>query len=161
MAERNLSARRCGICSASLDADNIALFCSMVCAEQASADSVVLDLDHIVEMNTDYLRVIHTTVQSQLTVMHITREAAGIHAERHPNTTQFLRIHSGRGVVLIEGESRALEPGTCVMVSPNAEHEVVQIGTQPLKLSSVYAPPVHAYNRVEHVRPAEEDTDKA
>ena len=74
---------------------------------------------------------------------------------------ESLRIHSGRGVVLIEGESRALEPGTCVMVSPNAEHEVVQIGTQPLKLSSVYAPPVHVYNRVEHVRPAEEDTDKA
>jgi mannose-6-phosphate isomerase-like protein (cupin superfamily) len=110
-----------------------------------SKKSAVLDLNQTVIENTEYRRVIHTTPQQQLVVMHIRPEDKGIHAEKHRGTTQSILIHSGKGKAVIEGKSYPLKAGTLVTIGPDAEHEIFQEGPTPLKLSTIYSPPVHAY----------------
>ena len=48
-------------------------------------------------------------------------------------------IVSGRGEVLVEGETYALTPGDAVWIPPNAEHVAYNVGDEPLRLLYVFA----------------------
>ena len=48
-------------------------------------------------------------------------------------------IISGRGEVMVEGETYPLTPGDAVWIPPNAEHVAYNVGDEPLRLLYVFA----------------------
>lgn len=90
--------------------------------------------------NQHYRRVVSTTPQMQLVLMHIpTGEEIG--EEVHPTTTQFIRVESGRGVATVSGKRFNLADGDAIVIPPNTKHNVRS--TDDLKLYTIYAPPEH------------------
>ena len=74
-------------------------------------------------------------------------EVAGPH--KHDGEEEIIYILSGRGTFHAGERTEALEPGTTVFISPGAEHEIRLTGSDPLKLVTVFAPPVRpgSYDR--------------
>lgn len=100
--------------------------------------------------NTDYRRVIDTSQQSQLVLMSVEPEE-GIPEEIHEHTTQFVRVESGLGYVLLDGMQHDLGKyqNDFVLVHAGTRHEFVVVGTEPLKLYSIYSPPHHPRGLIE------------
>lgn len=106
--------------------------------------------------NRNYRKVIHTDKYQQLVLMSL-EPGEYIHKENHPQTTQFIRIEQGSGVVEL-GKSgsvkKKLSDGTAITIPPNTWHKIVNTSkTEPLKLYSIYSPPEHAPNTVHKRQP--------
>lgn len=64
--------------------------------------------------------------------------------ERHPNTTQFFRVESGRGIAIIGGNTYKLKDGVVVIVPPGKKHNIINTSkTSSLLLYTIYSPPMH------------------
>jgi mannose-6-phosphate isomerase-like protein (cupin superfamily) len=101
----------------------------------------VINIDEETEINTDYRRVLYTARNSQLVVMHL-EPSDEIGAEIH-ELDQFIRFEEGEGLVILNGEEYAVSDGFAVVIPAGVEHNVINTGSEPLKLYSVYAPPEH------------------
>lgn len=115
--------------------------------------------------NTTFRTVLFTGESMQLTVMSI--EPGGeIGLEVHHDRDQFLRVEQGRAKVVMGAakdaldETHALEDDWAVIVPAGTWHNVINTGTAPLKLYSLYAPPEHPDGTV-HATKAEADAAEA
>lgn len=96
--------------------------------------------------NNYYRRVIYTTPEMQLVYMSL-RPQEEIGMEKHPQTTQFIRIESGTGLAVIGTHSYLLKDGIAVIIPPNTDHNIINISsTNKLKLYTLYSPPEHSPN---------------
>ncbi len=100
--------------------------------------------------NNDYRRVIYTAKHSQLLLMSI--EPGGEIGEEVHTLDQFLRFEAGEGKVVLEGEETAVQGGDAVLVPEGTRHNVVNTGSEPLKLYTLYAPPNHKDGVVQHTK---------
>jgi len=67
-----------------------------------------------------------------------------IGSEVHGNIDQFLRIESGEGRVVLDGQSHELKPGYAVVVPAGVQHNVINTSEEKkLKLYTIYSPPEH------------------
>lgn len=60
-------------------------------------------------------------------------QVAFVHA--HQDMCEVFFIESGLGIIRINGIEYRLEPGVCVTVEPQEEHEVINSGTQELVIT--------------------------
>lgn len=94
------------------------------------------------KVNKHYRRAIATTAQMQLVLMSIPPgEEVGM--EVHARTTQFVRIEQGLGEVVLDGTRHSVREGSAVVISAGVYHNIVNTGSQNLKLYTLYAPPEH------------------
>jgi len=93
--------------------------------------------------NNYYRKVIFTTQQMQLVLMHIPTNV-DIGAEVHHSTTQFIRVEEGTGVAIISNKRYNLKNGDAIIVPAGAKHNI--ISTNNLKLYTIYSPPTHQPN---------------
>lgn len=108
----------------------------------------VTDIEKMTRQNTNYRTALWTGQMLQLTLMCI---PAGdeIGLEVHPDTEQFLRIENGSGMVMMgpsENRLNCKQPisdGCAVLIPAGTWHNIVNTGTCPLKLYTIYAPPHH------------------
>lgn len=123
--------------------------------EQARPDQLASEFDEAqaVLENEDYRREFSTTKTHQIVLMSIRSEDIGVHKETHTGGTQTLRVFSGSGILLLDGQRIMLQPGVVVVIPPGSSHEVRQTGAMPLKLSSTYAPPEHPVGLVQRRNP--------
>ena len=103
----------------------------------------VLNIEKETKDNADYRRVLYTTKQSQLVVMSIA-PGEEIGEETH-DLDQFIRFEDGEGEVIIDGVTHAVEDDWAVVIPAGACHNVINTGSEHLKLYSVYAPPEHKH----------------
>lgn len=91
--------------------------------------------------NTDYRRVLYTSSHLQLVLMSI---APGdeIGEEVH-HLDQFIRIESGQGTVILEGDAHGVQDDDAIIIPDGTKHNVINTGTTDLKLYSIYTPPEH------------------
>lgn len=89
----------------------------------------------------------------QMTLMSIP-VGGEIGLERHDATDQFLRIESGAGKVIM-GDSKdalnevfAASDDFVVLVPAGKWHNIVNEGSKPLKVYSLYAPPEHPHSTI-------------
>lgn len=101
--------------------------------------------------NTFYRKVLFTTKTMQLVLMSIP-PGQDIGFERHKKTTQFIRIESGKGRVVINNTSHRLSDGYAVIIPPKKKHNIINTGRKPLKLYTIYSPPEHPKNKKEKVK---------
>ena len=101
------------------------------------------NIEKLTLKNTYYRKVINTTENSQLVLMCI-QPGDEIGREKHDNTTQFIRIESGKGVAYIKNKRYNLKDGDAIVIPNNTYHNIINTGKKELKLYSIYSPPVHS-----------------
>lgn len=91
--------------------------------------------------NNDYRRVLYTSEHSQLVLMNL-QPGEEIGKEIH-HLDQFIRIEQGSATAILNGQEHALEDDFAVVIPAGVEHNVINTGSEELKLYSVYSPPEH------------------
>ena len=107
--------------------------------------------------NQDYRRVIFTGSNSQLVVMSIP-PGGEVGQETHKYAEQVLYFQAGTGEAILDGKKTSVGPGDVVVVTPGTQHNFVNTGTVPLKITTTYAPPNHIDGRIQHTK-ADADAD--
>ena len=106
--------------------------------------------------NTDYRRVLYTAKNSQLVLMTI--EPGDEIGEEVHELDQFIRLEAGVATVVLNDESHEVPADSAVVIPAGVKHNVINSGTEPLKLYSVYAPPEHKDQTV-HATKADEQEE--
>ncbi len=109
--------------------------------------------------NDAYRRVVFTGAKSQLALMTIP-SGSDIGMETHANVEQLIFIASGQGKAVLNGAESVVRPGDVVVATPGTRHDIVNTGTEPLRIYTVYAPPNHIDGRV-HQTKADAESDTA
>jgi len=118
----------------------------------------VQDIEAIAIQNEDFRQVLYTAKNCQLVVMAL-KPNEEIGAEVH-KLDQFFRVEQGTGEAVLDGVRTPLQAGYAVIVPAGAKHNIINTGTEPLKLYTLYAPPNHRDGVVHHTRAdAEADTE--
>ena len=92
--------------------------------------------------NDDFRRVLYTGKNLQLVLMTLP-PGCDIGSEVHPDRDQFFRIEEGKGVIEIDGVANSVEDDFAIIVPAGARHNVINNGTHPLRLYTLYGPPEH------------------
>ena len=100
------------------------------------------DIEKATTGNGDFRRVLYTGKNLQLVLMTL-QPGDEIGSEVHEDRDQFFRFEEGEGVVMIDGKENEVSDGTGVIVPAGARHNVINRGSAPLKLYTLYGPPEH------------------
>jgi mannose-6-phosphate isomerase-like protein (cupin superfamily) len=65
---------------------------------------------------------------------------------------QFFRVEEGKGEAVLDGVSTPIGNGFAVVVPAGTRHNIINTGTVPLKLYTLYAPPNHRDGVVHRTR---------
>lgn len=110
----------------------------------------VQNIEKLAIKNDEFRRVLYTAKHCQLVVMSL-KPTEEIGAEVH-TLDQFFRVEGGSGEAVLDGVRRAISAGSAVVVPAGANHNIINTGTVPLKLYTLYAPPNHRDGVVHHTR---------
>jgi mannose-6-phosphate isomerase-like protein (cupin superfamily) len=122
-----------------------------------------IDIEDATLQNANYRATLWTGKYMQMTVMSI-EPGKDIGLEVHEDHDQFLRIEAGRARVQMGPSKddlsydRKVEDDWAILVPAGSWHNVTNIGDEPLKLYSLYAPAEHPPGTVHATR---EDADAA
>lgn len=121
----------------------------------------VVDIEDATLSNDTFRTALWTGPHLQLTVMSIP-VGGEVGLEMHDDRDQFLRVESGKARVQMGPErddlrfDREIEDDWVILVPAGSWHNVTNLGDEPLKLYSLYAPPEHPKGTV-HKTKAESD----
>ena len=101
--------------------------------------------------NSDFRRVLYTGGHLQLVLMSLP-PGCDIGAEVHQDRDQFFRFEDGHGQVDIDDNTYDVSDGSGIIVPAGARHNVRNTGSEPLRLYTIYGPPEHMDQLVEHTR---------
>ena len=119
----------------------------------------VQNIEDLAVKNAEFRRVLYTAKHCQLVVMAL-KPKEEIGAEVH-TLDQFFRVEEGTGEAVLDGTSTAIRAGSAIVVPAGAKHNIINTGSVPLKLYTLYAPPNHRDGVVHHTRAeAEADTEQ-
>lgn len=97
------------------------------------------DMVALATKNTNFQQEVFLDKNIQVVLMHLQPgEDIGAETHRADQTTFFV---AGEGKAVIDGASTKVSPNHMIVIPQGAEHNIVNTGTEPLKLFSVYAPP--------------------
>ncbi len=100
------------------------------------------DIGRLTASNTDFRRVLYTGHHLQLVLMTLV-PGEEIGSEVHEDRDQFFRVESGDAEITIDGETQRVTAEYVVIVPAGARHNVCSVGSEPLKLYTLYGPPEH------------------
>jgi len=113
----------------------------------------VFDMEEYTLQNKSYRHALWTGTTLQLSLMSL-EKGEDIGAEIHHNIEQFIRVESGKGVVML-GDSEdnmdyrvEMEDDMAVIIPAGKWHNIVNTGDEPLKLYSIYGPAEHPHGTV-------------
>lgn len=116
----------------------------------------VQDIEGITVKNEEFRRVLYTAKHCQLVVMALKpKEEIGMEVHK---LDQFFRVEEGSGEAVLDGVRTAIRAGFAVIVPAGTNHNIINTGSVPLKLYTIYAPPNHRDGVVHHTR-AEAEAD--
>ena len=113
----------------------------------------VVDIEDATLANDAFRTALWTGTHLQMTVMSIP-VGGDVGFEVHGDTDQFLRLEQGRGRVQMGATKDNLtfdeevSGDWAVLVPQGVWHNITNIGDEPMKLYSIYAPPHHRFGTV-------------
>ena len=118
----------------------------------------IKNIEDISIKNEEFRQVLYTAGNIQLVVMSLKpKEEIGM--EIH-ELDQFFRVEEGTGEALLDGVRTGISAGFAVLVPAGTNHNIINTGSVPLKLYTLYAPPNHRDGVVHHTRTeAEKDNE--
>jgi len=101
------------------------------------------NIEKLTLKNEYFRQVLYTSQHCQLVVMSLTpNEDIGF--EVHEIVDQFIRVESGEGKAILNGEEFILKDGDVVIVPAGTKHNIINSSNEKkLKLYTIYAPPHH------------------
>lgn len=109
------------------------------------------NIRELAKANTDFRREILTNARSQVVLMCL-QPGEDIGEETHPGNDQLLVLVKGKGEVRLDGSASAVDKGSLVSVPAGTRHNLVNTGSKPIHLYTVYAPPETAPGTVHATR---------
>lgn len=117
----------------------------------------LVQIAEIASENRDFRRVVHTGAKSQIVVMCLP-PFAEIGLERYPDVEQSLFFQKGMAEVVLGERNFLVTQGDVVIIAPGVKHAVRNIGSEELKIISLYVPPTHLPGRI-HKTKADAEAD--
>lgn len=120
-------------------------------------EPVVLNMNRLTNLNTNYRTALWTGHHLQVTLMCLL-PGEDIGLEMHQNVDQFLMIEHGQGIVRMGNckdklnIQKNLECGCAVIVPCGTWHNIKNVGNSPMKIYSIYAPVQHPYGTVQRTK---------
>lgn len=118
----------------------------------------VQDIEGLTVENADFRRVLYTAKHCQLVLMAL-KPKEEIGAEVH-ELDQFFRVEEGTGVAILDGVSTPIRAGFAIIVPAGTKHNIINTGSGPLKVYTLYSPPNHRDGVVHHTRAEAEADDE-
>jgi mannose-6-phosphate isomerase-like protein (cupin superfamily) len=119
----------------------------------------VKDIESLAIANVAFRQVLYTAKSCQLVVMAL-KPGEEIGTEVHL-LDQFFRVEAGTGEAVLDGLRHSISAGFAVLVPAGTNHNIVNTGSAPLKLYTLYAPPNHRDGVVHRTRDeAEKDNEQ-
>ena len=124
-----------------------------------------LDLYGSALENENFRTTIWTGNHLQLTLMSL-KPAEDIGMEIHPDFDQFIRVESGKGIVMMStcrehmDYRKQIWEGYAFFIPAGTWHNFINTGCEPLKLFSIYAPIAHAPGTVHRTKRDAEEENK-
>ena len=115
------------------------------------------NIEEVTVANEDFRRVLYTGQNLQLVLMTL-KPGEEIGEETHEDRDQFFRVEEGEGTVYIDGAPNKVRDDFAVIVPAGARHNVVNDGSAPLRLYTLYGPPEHK-DKVVHKTKDQADRD--
>lgn len=100
------------------------------------------NIEDITKENENFRKVIYTGKFSQLVVMSL-KPGEEIGAEVHETHDQFFRFEKGKAKVMIDDNEYQVEDDFAVIVPAGANHNVINVGDDEMKLYTIYSPAEH------------------
>jgi mannose-6-phosphate isomerase-like protein (cupin superfamily) len=116
----------------------------------------VKNIEEISVKNEYFRQVLYTAKNCQLVIMSL-KPTEEIGMEVH-KLDQFFRVEEGTGEAVLNDVRTAISSGFAVLVPAGTNHNIINSGTVPLKLYTLYSPPNHRDGVVHRTR-AEADAD--
>ena len=102
----------------------------------------VANIEKLTLENSNFRQVLYTGKNLQLVLMTI-QPNEDIGEEVHDGHDQFFRIESGEGEIWIDDNCSKVKDDDVMIVPAGAKHNVINTGTIPLQLYTIYSPPEH------------------
>lgn len=108
----------------------------------------VINIDEATKQNNHFRSALWTGTNLQLTLMSIA-PGEDIGLEVHPGLDQFIRIEQGSGMVKMGDRrdylnfQRRVRRDDAFIIPAGKWHNLINTGSEPIKLYSIYAPPQH------------------
>jgi mannose-6-phosphate isomerase-like protein (cupin superfamily) len=118
----------------------------------------ISNIEQDTQSNGNFRKVLYTGKHSQLVVMSLL-PGEEIGAEVH-DVDQFLRIEHGEGVAILDGVEYQVGDDWAIVVPAGARHNVINRGSEPMKLYTIYSPAEHKLDTV-HATKADAEADTA
>ncbi len=106
--------------------------------------------------NENFRQVLYTDKNSQLVLMSLLpKEEIG---EEVHDVDQFLRVEKGVGSAILNGAAQDIADGSVILVPAGTRHNIVNTGSDSMKLYTLYMPPHHR-DGIIHKTKAEAEAD--
>lgn len=116
----------------------------------------VANIEELSLKNENFRKVLYTDKKCQLVLMSLLgKEEIG---EEVHDVDQFIRVEAGEGVAILNDQSHDLHDGSVVIVPAGVKHNIINTGSQEMKLYTLYMPPHHR-DGVVHATKAEAEAD--
>lgn len=128
-------------------------------------DPLVVNIEKAADQNSNFRTSLWTGRHLQLTLMSI-RAGEEIGIENHPTHDQFIRIEEGQGLVLMGNRKDKLHfqsrvsDDYAIVIPAGIWHNLINIGSKPLKLYSIYAPPAHSKGTIHRTKAEAEAAER-
>ncbi len=116
----------------------------------------VKNIEDLAVKNEDFRQVLYTAKNCQLVIMAL-KPKEEIGTEVHSKLDQFFRVETGTGEAVLEGVHTVISAGFAVIVPAGTNHNIINTGSVPMKLYTLYAPPNH---RDGVIHPTRADAEK-
>ena len=118
----------------------------------------VTNIEKLSLENNNFRKVLYTSKNSQLVLMSLLPQEE-IGEEVH-DVDQFLRIEKGTGTAVLSGISHSLSDGSIIVVPAGVNHNIINTGSEEMKLYTLYMPPHHRDGVIHKTKAeAEKDTE--
>lgn len=138
--------------------------CSLTGGQDYGPNPYVTNIGNATLENPYFRHALWTGNHLQLTLMCV-GPGQEIGLEMHPDLDQFLRLEQGQGIAMMGNSANNLyfqqnvDADFAIFVPAGTWHNVMNTGTIPMKLYSIYAPPHHPHGRI-HCTKADSDANE-
>jgi len=101
----------------------------------------VTNIEKLSLENDNFRKVLYTDKNSQLVLMSLLK-GEEIGEEVH-DVDQFLRVEQGTGTAILSDIPHHITDGSVIVVPAGAKHNIVNSGSDSMKLYTLYMPPHH------------------
>lgn len=116
----------------------------------------ITNIEQLSIENENFRKVLYTDKNSQLVLMSL-HAGEDIGMEVH-DVDQFFRVEKGNGTAILNGISHDISDGSVIVIPAGAEHNIINSGSESMKLYTLYMPPHHK-DGVVHATKAEAEAD--